>query len=138
MIESFGITILNIYNNKAHILLCKSAKSRIKWGFVKGKTKKQEIPKQTAIREFKEETGIVIEYEKLVDIFFYTSESINIGIYLVHKADIKNIDRYFNIEKLKSKFTDTENSEVRFFDIDNLPPIKNKQIDIINQIRSAI
>ncbi len=138
MIESFGITIIKKLNQKTYVLLCKSAKSKTKWGFVKGKTKKDEIPKHTAIREFQEETGIAIEYKHLKNIYFATHKKKNIGIYLVYMHDIGNKQSYFKKLKLKNKWTDIENTEVRFFDINDLPPIKNKQKDIINQIRSVI
>jgi 8-oxo-dGTP pyrophosphatase MutT (NUDIX family) len=138
VIESFGITIIKKLNNKRYVLLCKSAKSTTKWGFVKGKTKQGEIPKHTAIREFQEETGITIPYKHLKQIYFASYKEKNIGIYLVHIDDIGNITSYFKKDKLKNKWTDIENSEVRFFDIDELPPIKNKQTNIIKQIRSAI
>ncbi len=138
MIESFGITIIKESFDKKKILLCKSATSYTKWGFVKGKAKKDEIPKHTAMREFKEETGITIDYKHLRDIYLATYDDKNIGIYLVYMDDVVDIEKYFKKEKLKSKFMDMENSEVGFFDIDELPPIKEKQKEIIRQIRSAI
>jgi len=138
MIESFGITIIKKSFDKKRILLCKSADSQTRWGFVKGKTKKDEIPKRTAIREFHEETSIAIDYKQLRDIYLATYDNKNIGIYLVYMEDIGDIENYFKNDKLKSKFMDMENSEVGFFDIDDLPPIKEKQKEIIRQIRSAI
>ena len=54
---SAGIILYNDVNGRKEFLVLKYPGGH--WDFVKGKIENSEEPKQTAIRETKEETGIV-------------------------------------------------------------------------------
>ncbi len=131
---AYGVCVYKKNKNKTQILLCKSVKSLDKWGFLKGVAQKGETSKQTAVREFIEESSIIITQEMLEEYFIQINEDKDIGIYLVNWENIYNIDSYFINDTLYSRYLSWENSKVKLFDIDNLPPIKRKQIGIVNNI----
>ena len=58
----------------------------------------------------------------------------NIGIYLVNYINIKDGNTYFNNGELYNKNLSLENTEVKFFDIKNLPLIKKKQTILTEEI----
>jgi len=133
-IKAFGICVYKINKNKISILMCKSVKSTNKWGFLKGVSLKNETQEQTAIREFEEECGILVNKIYLEKFFYQENDEKDIGIYLVNIRNIVNVNSYFDEDKLYEKFLSDENSIVKFFDIRNLPEIKNKQNKLIVNI----
>lgn len=126
-IKAYGICIYKKTNKSYEILLCKSVLSNTKYGFLKGVQIKGETIVQTAIREFYEESSIKVIPENLENFFFQENEYKDIGIYLVDYVHVKNKDIYFSNNILKDDFLCNENSNVAFFDINNLPIIKTKQ-----------
>lgn len=133
-IKAYGICIYKRKLNKTKILLCKSVKSDKRWGFLKGVSEYKETKEETSVREFFEESGIKVPLYDLEDYFFQENDTKDIGIFLVNFDKIKNINNFFVNDKLKDKFLCQENSEVKFFDIDNIPEFKKKQSDIILNI----
>jgi len=109
-------------------------KSKDRWGFLKGVSKEYEEPEDTAIREFREESSIKVDKKDFESFFIQKNELKNIGIYLLNYNKIKDIDKYFDNEVLFKKYISLENSDVRFFDIDSLPPIKKKQKYLIKEV----
>jgi ADP-ribose pyrophosphatase YjhB (NUDIX family) len=139
MIEAYGITLYKKEKNCVKLLLCKSVKSNYNYGFLKGVKINKETNQQTAIREFYEESGIKVDDKYLDKFFAQFNETKNIGIYLINYDYIKNTNGYFyQNDTLKEKYLCKENSLVRFFDIDNLPPIKKKQTKIAQDITNYI
>jgi len=135
MIEAYGIALYKKENDCIKLLLCKSVKSNNKYGFLKGVKIDKETNQQTAMREFYEESGIKVDDKYLDKFFAQFNETKNIGIYLVKYDYIKNINDYFyQNDTLREQYLCKENSIVKFFDIDNLPPIKEKQIKIAKDI----
>jgi ADP-ribose pyrophosphatase YjhB (NUDIX family) len=133
-IKAYGICVYQKNDKNTKILLCKSSKSTTRWGFLKGVQNKNETNIQTALREFFEESSIRIDEKNLEKYFFQENMTKNIGIYLVNYVKIIQIDEYFDLDKLKDEYISSENSEVRFFALDNLPQIKKKQQQICDDI----
>lgn len=127
--KTYGICLYLIEKQTTKILLCKSSSDRHhKWGFVKGGSERNETPKEAAKREFYEECGIKIGTKYFEEYFEQLNQLKDIGIWLVNANSIKNFNKYFDETlTLKMQFLSLENSEVKFFDLDNLPDIKDKQ-----------
>ena len=136
--KAFGIALYKCTQDKIEALLCKSVKSKEKYGFLKGVQIANESNEQTAIREFYEESGIRLFNYQLEEFFLQKNETKDIGVYLVNYDKINNIEKHFYKNKLKEQYICHENSDVRFFDLLNLPPIKAKQIKIIKEIKAYV
>ncbi len=134
-IEAYGIVLYEYTNDYVKILLCKSIKSKNKWGCVKGVRFKNEDIKKTACREFLEECSIKVETKYFSQYFEQINEEKNIGIWLLNIKHLKNLNKYFYEDKLLNNFLSWENQKVQFFSLDNLPKIKNKQKKIIVSIK---
>jgi len=134
MVKAYGIALYKYDNSSIKLLLCKSIKSKEKYGFLKGVQIKGETNEQTAIREFYEESGIKVANCRLEEFFIQKNEDKDIGIYMVDYHKIDKIDNYFKNDYLKNEYLCKENSEVKFMDINNLKPIKTKQTKIVQDI----
>ena len=62
----------------------------------------------------------------------------DIGIWLVDTNNIENLEKYFSNETLKENYLSWENSKVKFFSLDNLPKIKSKQLNLIQEIKDFL
>jgi len=133
-IKAYGICVYKkeLYTTK--ILLCKATTSNEKWGFLKGVSESFESKEETAIREFKEESSIIVSKYNLEDYFEQENKDKNIGIFLVNYKNIPGIELYFNGDQLFPKYLSWENSKVKFFPLDKLPKIKKKQKNIFKDI----
>jgi len=133
--NAYGICLYKYIDGGTYILLCKSMYSSHKWGFLKGVQEENETITQTAIREFYEESGIKISIDILEDYYQQINFEKDIGVFLVNYDKIPyKIDNFFNDLSLKKNYICSENSDVRFFDVNNLPEIKKKQISLVNDI----
>jgi len=126
-IKAYGVCVYKKENNTTKVLLCKSTTSHEKWGFLKGVQESLESNEQTAIREFKEESSIIILRNNFETYFEQQNKEKDIGIFLVNYKDVPGIALYFNEDQLYSKYLSWENSKVKFFPIDELPKMKKKQ-----------
>lgn len=133
-VNAYGICIYKKENNITKVLLCKSSTSKKKWGFVKGVQDLFETQAQTALREFKEESSIIVKQNNLEKYFEQENEKKNIGVFLVNYFNVSQVEKYFNNDQLYKKYLSWENSEIRFFSIENLPKIKKKQKHIAKEI----
>ena len=133
-IKAFGICLYKQNKDSVELLLCKSAVSQNRWGFLKGVASKDESCEETAIREFYEESSIKVDKKYLEDFFIQKNELKNIGVYLVNSKNIQNVELFFKDNVLKKNYLSSENQEVRFFDIKHLPLIKKKQVFLTNDI----
>ncbi len=133
-IKAYGICVYKKEKQNTKLLFCKSSLSKRRWGFLKGVQEAQESMEQTAIREFKEESSIIVNKNNLKKYFEQQNSQKDIGIFLVDYHDVPYINRYFNGDKLCRKHLSWENSEVQFFSLDNLPMIKKKQTQITLKI----
>lgn len=140
-LKAYGICVYKKETNTIKILLCKSIQSSEKWGFLKGVQESLETKEQTAIREFKEESSIIINKNNLEKYFEQQNKQKDIGIFLANYKNIPNIDSYFEENQLYPKYLSWENSKVKFFSIEQLPKIKKKQklmvLEIINYLQKV-
>lgn len=132
--KAYGICVYKIENNITKILLCKSVSSLQKWGCLKGGMENGETKEETALREFYEESSILVDKKYFEKYFEQINNEKDIGIYLVNYKNIVNLEQYFNNDILKDEYLSSENSKVQFFDILFLPPIKQKQYKIVEDI----
>jgi len=133
-ILAYGVVLYKIDYKKIKILLCKSVESLNRWGCLKGVKTPNETPKECAKREFFEESSIRIKTSLFEEYFFQENEEKNIGIWVVNASKIDGLDKYFFKDKLLNNYLSWENSKVKFFDTNNLPLIKKKQKQIVENI----
>jgi ADP-ribose pyrophosphatase YjhB (NUDIX family) len=134
-IKAYGIALYLNTTKTTKLLLCKSINSKSKWGFLKGVNHPlDKTPKDTARREFKEESNINIKQKHIGKYFYQENNYKDIGIYLVNGKNIEDINNFFKDDILLKKYNSDENSEVKFFNINNLPKIKNNQSKILDNI----
>lgn len=74
LIEKAGAVLLREKDSKVEILLEYRDREYKDWTFPKGDIEKDESPKETAVRELKEETGYRIEIIKQLPDIFYEFE----------------------------------------------------------------
>jgi len=90
MEKSFGIVPYLFYQNRIWIYIYENKNEEFL--FFKGKQEKDETIKETAIREFYEETNIKIKKEYLEKYFETKTKNKKIGLFLVNA---KNINEFF-------------------------------------------
>jgi len=137
--KAYGICLYKIIDKKnIEILLCKSIQSNEKWGLLKGGIEKHETKMQTALREFKEESSIQLNQSDLENYFEQINNTKDIGVWLVNINKLPDQNRYFNNGVLKHNLLSWENTKVKFFNLNNLPPIKKKQKQLIEDIKDYL
>ena len=130
-IKAYGVVPYIVKGNNIKILLCLSVASKNKWGCLKGTKNKNETAYECAKREFLEESSIDVEIALFEDYFEQINIDKDIGIWLVNAKNIDNLEKYFSDDSLKNSYLSWENSKVKFFSLNNLPRIKNKQVNLI-------
>lgn len=136
--EAYGIVLYKIEKETIKILLCKSVKSREKWGCLKGMKTSSENSRECAKREFFEESSIKVETYLFEEYFEQKNEEKNVGVWLVNTSKIPNLRNYFFEDKLLDNYLSWENSKVKFFDINKLPTIKKKQKKLVKEIKDFL
>jgi ADP-ribose pyrophosphatase YjhB (NUDIX family) len=137
-VKAYGVVPYIIGKNDIKILLCKSVASKDKWGCLKGSKTKDETAFECAKREFFEESSIDVEIALFENYFEQINIDKDVGIWLVNSENIEEMDKYFNGDVLKSNYLSWENSKVKFFSLNNLPRIKNKQLNLITEIKDFL
>ena len=125
--KAYGIVPYKIKDGDIKVLLCKSVASKDKWGCVKVTKNKNETAHEC-------ESSISVDISLFENYFEQINIDKDIGIWTVNANKIEGLDKYFSNETLKSGFLSWENSKVKFFSIDDLPRIKNKQLTLIKEI----
>ena len=138
--KTYGVCLYKKFGESYKILLCQSTDNLNKWGFLKGSKNGNETPRQAAVREFYEESGIKIEKKNLEDFFYQKNKNKDVGIFMLDSMTIKGLDNFFeaNGDALKKKYICQENANVEFFPIDALPKIKTKQILLIEKVLEVL
>jgi ADP-ribose pyrophosphatase YjhB (NUDIX family) len=137
-VKAYGVVPYIVENNNIKILLCRSVASKDKWGCLKGTKNKNETAYECAKREFFEESSIVVEIGLFENYFEQINIDKDVGVWLVNASNIEELDTYFDEDTLKSNYLSWENSKVKFFSLSNLPRIKNKQENLIKEIRDFL
>jgi len=110
---SAGIILYNDLNGRKEFLVLKYPGGH--WDFVKGKIENSEEPKQTAIRETQEETGIVdVEfidgfYEKISYTFYVKNEEIGKKV-IFYLGKTKSTDVLLSHEHIDFVWLDFEDA----------------------------
>ena len=133
-VKAYGVVPYIVTKNDIKILLCKSVASKDKWGCLKGTKNSNESAYECAKREFFEESSISVESALFEDYFEQINIDKDVGIWLVNGNKIENLDSFFVDDTLKKNFLSWENSKVKFFSLNNLPRIKNKQETLLKEI----
>lgn len=136
--KAYGICIYKYENKSIKILLCKSVNSKEKWGFLKGIALRYEQHKRCAQREFFEESSIFVNMDYFEEYFDQINSDKDVGIWLVNYKNIEDAEDYFFDDVLGNNYLSKENSKVKFFDINELPKIRTKQIKIAKEIKSFL
>lgn len=136
--KAYGICIYKVENKSIKILLCKSVNSKEKWGFLKGIALKYEQHKRTAQREFFEESSIFVNMDYYEEYFEQINQDKDVGIWLVNYKNIEEIEDYFFDDVLGNNYLSKENSKVKFFDINELPKIRTKQLNIVKDVKTFL
>jgi ADP-ribose pyrophosphatase YjhB (NUDIX family) len=137
-VKAYGVVPYTLKDGDIKILLCRSVASKDKWGCLKGTKTKDETAFECAKREFFEESSIDVEIALFENYFEQLNIDKDIGVWLVNTQNIENIDKYFNADTLKTNYLSWENSKVKFFSLNNLPRIKNKQENLLNDIKDFL
>lgn len=137
-VKAYGVVPYIVDKNDIKILLCKSVASKDKWGCLKGTKTKDETAFECAKREFFEESSINVEIAPFENYFEQINIDKDVGIWLVNGENIEDLDKYFNGDTLKSNYLSWENSKVKFFPLNNLPRIKNKQESLLTEIKDFL
>jgi len=133
-VKAYGVCIYRKNSKRTEILLCKAVSSLTRWGCLKGVIEKNESHQQCAKREFFEESSINVEIADFEEYFEQSNDEKDIGIWLVNEKNVANINDYFSDNKLNDIYLSWENSKVKFFNIDDLPPIRMKQSSLISYL----
>ncbi|WP_121628702.1 NUDIX domain-containing protein [Poseidonibacter antarcticus] len=137
-IKAYGVVPYLVTQNDIKILLCKSVKSKDKWGCLKGLKEKDENAYECAQRELFEESSIKVEIGIFEDYFEQINLEKDIGVWLVNASNIEGLESMFVNEKLKNNYLSWENSKVKFFSIYDLPDIRSKQIILVEEITKSL
>ena len=137
-VKAYGVVPYLVNNSDIKILLCKSVASKDKWGCLKGTKTKSETAFECAKREFFEESSINVEIALFENYFEQLNIDKDIGIWLVDAKNIEDLDKFFVNDTLKTNYLSWENSKVKFFSLNNLPRIKSKQINLLNEIKDFL
>jgi len=113
-----------IFDEQGRILLFKHTYRKFEWGIPAGGLEHREQPEQAIIREFFEETGMQIEVQKLL-----LAES--------SKED-HNVSLIYLCKIVSGTFQEShEVSEMKYFDVNNLPQMLFAEKELIKQITNA-
>lgn len=137
-VKAYGIVPYLIRDDSVKILLCLSVASKDKWGCLKGTKNKTETAYECAKREFFEESSLSVETALFEEYFEQINIDKDVGIWLVNADNIEDLNKYFDGDILKSNYLSWENSKVKFFPLNNLPRIKNKQQTLIKEIKDFL
>ncbi|MEV9500100.1 NUDIX domain-containing protein [Aliarcobacter butzleri] len=138
LVKAYGIVPYYVKGDDIKILLCKSVASKDRWGCLKGTKTRNETAYECAKREFFEESSISVDVELFEEYFEQLNDDKDVGVWLVNFKNIENIEKYFTNDTLKEQYLSWENSKVKFFSLNNLPKIKKKQQDLINEIKDFL
>lgn len=138
LVKAYGIVPYYVKEDDIKILLCKSVASKDRWGCLKGTKTRNETAYECAKREFFEESSISVDVALFEEYFEQLNDDKDVGVWLVNFKNIENIEKYFTNDTLKEQYLSWENSKVKFFSLNNLPKIKKKQQDLINEIKDFL
>jgi len=119
-----GVSAL-VFDEQGRILLFKHTYRKLAWGIPVGGLEYGEQPEQGVIREFFEESGMTIEVERLL------------------LADSSRYDRHISLiylcKIISGEFKESyEVSEIKYFDVDDLPRMLFDEKDLIRSVHKTL
>lgn len=137
-VKTYGVVPYIIKDGNIKILLCLSVASKEKWGCLKGSKNKDESAYDCAKRELFEESSLHVEAALFENYFEQINIDKDVGVWLVNADNIEDLDNYFIEDTLKTNYLSWENSKVKFFSLNKLPRIKNKQVNLVKEIKDFL
>jgi ADP-ribose pyrophosphatase YjhB (NUDIX family) len=114
-----------VFDGRGRILLFKHTYRKLAWGIPVGGLEYGEQPEKAVIREFFEETGMTIEVEKLLLADGAKNDRHVSLVYLCKLADGGFRESY-------------EVSEIKYFDVHDLPPMLFAEKELIKRIAELL
>ncbi len=113
-----------IFNERGQILLFKHTYRKWQWGIPAGSLEYHEQPADAIVREFREETSMQIEIEKLLT--------------TVSAKEDHHITMVYLCKIVGGEFKESnEVSEMKYFDINDLPQMLFDEKNLIRQVASG-
>ncbi len=107
-----------IFDEQGRVLLLRHTYRKFEWGIPAGSLEYREQPADAILREFKEETGMQIEIEKLLRV--------------VSAREDRHLTVVYLCKIVGGEFQPShEISEMRFFDVNDLPKMLFAEKDLI-------
>jgi len=114
-----------VFDEQGRILLFKHTYRKLAWGIPVGGLEYGEQPEQGVIREFFEESGMTIEVERLL---FADSSKLFRHVALIYLCKI-----------ISGEFKESyEVSEIKYFDVDDLPRMLFDEKDLIRFVHKTL
>ncbi len=110
-----------MFDEGGRILLFKHTYRKLEWGIPAGSLEYDERPENAIVREMLEETGMKIQVERLA---LAESSKDDHHVSLIYQCRI--VDGIFR--------ESDEISEVKYFDVDNLPPMLFAEKELIQRV----
>jgi len=127
LLPSFQVfAVAVIFNAEKQILLGKTTYQRTHpWGLLGGSLKHGEEPEEAVVRELFEETGLTVKPERLL---------------LIKNSSARDqIGLFYWSEILSGSFRPSDEiSEIRYFDVNDLPDIYPSDVELINQFSEMV
>ena len=114
-----------VFDEQQRILLFKHTYRKLEWGLPAGALEFGEQPVDGILREFYEETGITIAVERLL-----LAES---------SRHLRHVSLVYLCKIVSGEFRDSyEISEMRYFDVNSLPPMLFDEKDLIHSVHKSL
>jgi 8-oxo-dGTP diphosphatase len=114
-----------VFDEQGRILLFKHTYRKLDWGIPAGGLEYGEQPKDAVVREFFEETGMTIEVQRLL-----LAES---------SRHFHHISLVYLCKIVAGEFREShEISEIRYFNVDDLPPMLFDEKDLIRAVHKDL
>lgn len=119
-----GVAAL-IFDGHGRVLLFKHTYRKFPWGLPGGALEYGEQPDEAIIREFSEETGMTIEVTQLL---------------LGHSSSyFHHVGLVYLCKVVRGEFREShEISEIRYFDVSDLPPMLFDEKDLIRDVHAKL
>jgi 8-oxo-dGTP diphosphatase len=110
-----------VFDERGHILLFKHTYRKFEWGIPAGSLEHRESPENAVIREFREETRMQIQVERL--------------LMAISAKEDDHVSLIYLCKIVGGEFKPTlEIAEIKYFDPNDLPPMLFTEKELIKQI----
>ncbi|MEW6400969.1 MAG: NUDIX domain-containing protein [Chloroflexota bacterium] len=114
-----------VFDENGCILLFKHTYRKFEWGIPAGSLEHREDPRDAVVREFREETGMQIEVERLLT--------------AVSAREDQHVSLIYLCKIVSGEFAPTlEISEINYFNVNDLPPMLFTEKDLIRRVADMV